>query len=453
MLYFKKKLLFLLLCIAMSVSAFTQPANDVFKKIPPQLLRQDFAVLKDTLQKIHAGLYRYRSKPEINRIFDSCLASIVDTMSISDFYALASHALAAIEDGHTNCRLPKAVMNDYMNNVKVFPAMVMFMHNKAFVWCCKQHDELAESELLSIDNHSLDEIIQRLFCYICSDAGIQSRKNWEMPESFQLLYNILYGAKDSFDVKYKTMTGDIKTTTVYADFIRNILCAGPFPTPDKYLELNYKPGNVAVLTLKTFFNGFLQRTNENFSRFLDSSFKDIRDKKVEKLVIDVRSNQGGNDVNGEMLYSYLTQKPFMYYASQETVTRKFSEADNPDLKLQQPKENNFKGKVYILINGRSFSGTAEFSSVARSNNRGVFIGEECGGGYYGNTSGNETMVTLPNTQITARIPMVKYTMAVKKAPFKDGGVMPDYPVYPTISDLVGHKDVQMEYALKLAGKN
>ena len=102
------------------------------------------------------------------------------------------------------------------------------------------------------------------------------------------------------------------------------------------------------------------------------------------------------------------------------------------------------------MNGRSFSGVAEFSSIVKSNNRGVFIGEECGGGYYGNTSGDEAMVSLPNTQITVRVPMIKYTMAVKEIGNKNKGILPDYPFYPTISDIIENTDGQMKYALALA---
>ena len=154
-------------------------------------------------------------------------------------------------------------------------------------------------------------------------------------------------------------------------------------------------------------------------------------------------------VNGEMLYAYLAQKPFMYYASQETVSEKFPEKDHHNLGIQQPKENNFGGRVYILMNGRSFSGVAEFTSIVKTNNRGKFIGEECGGGYYGNTSGDEAMVGLPNTGITVRVPMIKYTMAVKKLSNDIKGILPDYPFYITITDFVEKKDGQMEYALKI----
>jgi hypothetical protein len=436
------------ICIT-SISAFSQPNNESFRKIPQSQLRQDFILMRDTLQQAHAGLYTYKTRAALDRIFDSCYSSIVDSMTVYDFYVLTRFVLATIEDGHTNCRLPKEVQNDYINNVKVFPAMVFFINNRTFIFCCKQNTNLTEAEILSINKHPMDEIILQLFNYICSDAGIQSRKNWEMPEDFQLLYNIIYGTSSSYDIRYKTKTGEIKTATLEADLIKNIFCTNLFPRPTKYLQLSYTPDNIAVLTLKSFFDGFLEQTGENFSHFLDSSFTDIRKKQIKKLLIDVRSNQGGNDGNGEMLYAYLTQKPFMYYASQETVSEKFPEKDHPNLGIQQPKNNSFNGRVYILMNGRSFSGVAEFSSIVKTNDRGKFIGEECGGGYYGNTSGDEAMVSLPNTGITVRVPMIKYTLAVKKLSNDIKGILPDYPSYITISDLVEKKDGQMEYALKI----
>ena len=128
------------------------------------------------------------------------------------------------------------------------------------------------------------------------------------------------------------------------------------PEYTRCLTLEYEPGNIALLTLKTFFNGFLDQTKENFSSFLDSAFTDIKNKKVEKLIIDVRSNQGGNDNNGEILYSYLTDKPFPYYASQETTTEKFSEKDHTNLQLQQPAKNNFAGKILSLPTAEAFQG-------------------------------------------------------------------------------------------------
>jgi hypothetical protein len=440
----------LIACIVVT-SLSAQTGNYQNQKIAPALLKQDFVLLRDTLQKTHPGLYVYKNKVAYDKMLDSCLSAIKDSLTLTDFYALTSFAVASIGDGHTNCRLSNQMMNDYYDSVNVFPAMVMFINNRAFIFCCKQNPGLAESEVLSINDHPINEIVSSFFQHIPSDGFIQSRKNWELPENFQFLFNILYGTHNSYKVTCKTKAGEIITTNLQADNIEDIFCKSPFPRPSKYLQLTYEPGNIAVLTIKSFFNDLLARNGENFNKFLDSSFVDIKNKKTQKLLIDLRGNQGGNDQNGELLYSYLTDKPFKYYAYQTTVDGEHTAEKHPDLALQQPEENNFKGKLYILLNGRSFSASAEFSSIVKTNNRGIFIGEECGGGYYGNTSGAEAYVTLPNTKITVRVPLVRYSMAVKKIGYNIWGIKPDYPVYQTISDIVQKKDGQFDYAIHLIG--
>ena len=442
----------LMLSLVLVMSAYGQTDSYQPLRLPVPALKSDFQQLRDTLQKIHPSLYRFKSKTEIDHIFDSCYSALRDSMPVTEFYTLTSYVMAAIGDGHANCRLPREVVADYMGAMKTFPALLLFIHNRAFIFCCKQKDSLAGTELLSINGRSMDGITQRLFQYITTDGNIQSRKNWEMPEFFHLLYTIVYGRENSFEITYQTKEGAIRQATLTPDYLKNCICTGPFPRPDKYLQLSYTKDNVAVLTIKTFFDDFLKPTGENFPRFLDSAFNDIKARKVKRLIIDGRRNQGGYDQNGRLLYAYLTKKPFAYYASRERIKGPIPEGQDHELSLQLPKENNYTGKVYFLMDGRSFSGTAEFAAIAKSNRRGLFIGEETGGTYCGNTSGSEAMVTLINSRISCRIPLIKYTMAVKKTSHPDRGVIPDYPVYPTIGDIIGHQDSQLDFAIKLAGK-
>ncbi|MES2006442.1 MAG: S41 family peptidase [Bacteroidota bacterium] len=452
--YLLKKVV-LLACLCSPVTLCIAQA-DAYRpqKIPADALHTDFRLLRDTLQKIHPGIYRYQTKPMMDKLFDSCYASIHDSMTVTQFFMLTNFAIAAMKDGHSNSKMPRPVINEVISHEKILPAMVMFINNRVFVYCCNQDTTLTGAELLTINGHTIEQIVQRLFTYIPSDAGITSRKNWEINESFPLLYNLVYGNAAEFNITYKSSIGKTGSTTLKADVFKNINCPPPFQRPARYLQLGYPSNGVAVLTVQTFFNGFLQQTGEEFGRFMDSAFDDLRDKKVQKLLIDIRGNQGGNDGNGALLYAYLTSKPFMYYSSLETVNGQLLAADDhANLKLQQPRPNNFTGKVFVLANGRSFSASAEFSAIARSEKRAVFIGEEVGGGYFGNTSGNEANVVLPNSQLTCRVPLVKYTSAVKQDANKGNSVMPDYPVYPTIQDFIRHTDSQLLKALAIAGKN
>ena len=40
------------------------------KMLGPEMLKQDFTIFRDALQKQHAGLYRYKTKSDVDRLFD-----------------------------------------------------------------------------------------------------------------------------------------------------------------------------------------------------------------------------------------------------------------------------------------------------------------------------------------------------------------------------------------------
>jgi C-terminal processing protease CtpA/Prc len=105
-----------------------------------------------------------------------------------------------------------------------------------------------------------------------------------------------------------------------------------------------------------------------------------------------------------------------------------------------------------MINGGSFSTTSEFLSQAHFHKRATFIGEESAGGYYGNSSGFMPLVTLPNTKLALRVPLMTYYMAVSGYEAASRGVVPDYAVEYSIAELLQGTDKDMEVALKLARK-
>ena len=131
---------------------------------------------------------------------------------------------------------------------------------------------------------------------------------------------------------------------------------------------------------------------------------------------------------------------------------KYRMVKHPNWGLQEPSKPTFAGKVYILINGGSFSTTAEFLSQAHYHKRATFIGEESGGGYYGNTSGGVPALTLPNTRLTLYVPLVRYNLAVRGHEAATHGVFPDHPIHYTIDELLAGTDKELTLALELARK-
>src|SRR5882724_2259906 len=132
---FKCLLLFCL--VVVSTTCLSQTSWQI--KIAPALLKSDFVSMRDSLQKLHPGLYRYKSKSFMDHVFDSCYHAIKDSMTVPQFFFLTSFAIASMEDGHSNCRMPSQIVNDIISSDKIFPAMVMFIHDRLFIYCCKQN--------------------------------------------------------------------------------------------------------------------------------------------------------------------------------------------------------------------------------------------------------------------------------------------------------------------------
>jgi C-terminal processing protease CtpA/Prc len=221
---------------------------------------------------------------------------------------------------------------------------------------------------------------------------------------------------------------------------------------------------------------------KNYPQWIEDTFKALRDKGTKTLILDLRGNGGGDDMYGAMLVSYLTDKPFHYFdhINIKTVSPSFKEnsdwraesetqlregvAPNPSggflvtAKLhpgvaeQAPGKYPFLGKTIMLIDGATFSTAADVCAVAHHLKRATFIGEETGGGYYGNNSGVQTIVTLPNSKIRIRTPMFEYWNAVPGYDGKRRGTRPDHPVATTAANLLRGVDEQLDAALKLAGR-
>ena len=69
------------------------------------------------------------------------------------------------------------------------------------------------------------------------------------------------------------------------------------------------------------------------------------------------------------------------------------------------KKKSYKGKVYLLVGGRTFSAAAYYTALFKNSKRGLIIGEQVGGSHHEITGGKIIEYTLPNTKIGIRIPI------------------------------------------------
>ena len=84
-----------------------------------------------------------------------------------------------------------------------------------------------------------------------------------------------------------------------------------------------------------------------------------------------------------------------------------------------------------------------------TNKIGTFIGQETGGGYYGNTSGYSETFVLPHSKIEIEIPALKFEMKVNDLIPFGKGVIPHHKVIPTFEQLLKGHNAALSFSLKL----
>jgi len=217
------------------------------------------------------------------------------------------------------------------------------------------------------------------------------------------------------------------------------------------IKLQFGTNNqYALLTIRDFHNEVLKdEYKQDFTKTIRDCFNKIIDSKTKNLVLDLRNNQGGDIGNGVALLSYLLDKPFAVLEGYACMSRKvgLKKCGGPALGMHQPKENRFRGNLYVLINGGSFSNSGIVSSCLKTNKRAIFIGEETGGNPFV-INGDSKDITLPHTGIHVDIPTKQYIIRDKDS--NNGrGIIPDHIINHDITDVLRDIDADLEYTIAL----
>lgn len=452
------------------------------KKYTVEELHFDLAILKDALVKAHPGLFWYQTEKEFEDNYNKVKNSISSPMTEMDFFTLVTPFVGNIKCGHTDLAMSVAFDNYFENGLALFPFNVRIIESKIYIEANYTADTTVRvgSEISSVNKISADSILRWMGPHQWTDGFTQSYTRME--DNFQLLLLSLFDYPDNYALDIIEPMGNARLIEVEAL---------DYKTMKGYYLKRYAPDRHAkdqafkfheIDSLSTAIikiDGFEGR---GFEKFLENSFKTLKEKGTRNLIIDLRGNSGGTGYYANILYSYIALNEYKYYTHLETVIDnpkdsifrygkmedniwkykpKETEKGKYDLtglpqkvmskKPYKPHADNFTGNVFVLIDVKSYSTSAEFSAVAHYNKRARFIGRETAGGYCGNTSMSDFILTLPKTGIQIAIPLVKGYMAVEGP--CGGGIKPDYPLKEDINDYILHKDSDLLFTLDLINRS
>ena len=486
-------------CLLLTTIAFAQKKvpYDIHKKYTAAELKADLTTLKEQLETVHTGLYTYTSKAELAATFAKIAASITQPMTSIEFYRLVAPLHLKIRNGHTMIIPSEDWDNHKETNIPIFPLEVYWAENKLWVLrnLSKESNIKEGLSIHKINGELATDVFNELVDNWTTDGYNRTLPAFVIQSDFGNWYANIKGTPSTFDIEIIDNNNNKErhqlTALLSKTLNQNSLAKYQLERVPWYRRyddnlLKFKiDGNIATMKIPTFDVKSVKKNKQNFKKFYRQSFEKIEKAGVEHLIIDLRDNGGGDPIPTIELFAHLHDKPFTFYKeitvnSQKIPSKKlypnatfFERLAHPlvlkkeknvykpnglaklfrvkGLETKKPNSPNYVGKVYVLTDPHSFSATGEMTSIIKNHHRAIFIGEEPGGNPNTNTSGFRSMLVLPNTNTRVIMPFWQWEMNVN---FENTGhgVLPDYPIRPTVQEVIEGRDVVMEFTLDLIKK-
>jgi hypothetical protein len=492
-------LAFIVMALLLSACGTNRSSFSPAKKYAADILQKDYAIYEQILEEAHPGLYWYTTKDSMDRYFEWGRQQLKDSLTEPDFRKVLNYVTAKINCGHTSVRSSKSYSN-YLDTARLgrlFPLSLKIWDDTAVVSANlhRRDTVLTRGVMINkINGRSIKEIVDTCFEFIPTDGYNTTHKFQSLSNRgyFGSLYTSIYGMYDSYNIEYTDSTGKVKNTTIRAyyptadTFSRaSLRSTTPLPQPSRKERKERQRNSVRLLKIDSATHIAMMDLN-SFGRgyglkgFFRRSFKELRKDDVAHLIIDVRGNGGGSVTNStqitryiiherfkvaDSLYAIAKKKKYSRYIKNDFLNRLFitffaSRKQDGYYHFRyfekhffKPKtKNHYDGQVYILTGGNSFSATSLFASSLVKQDNVTIVGEETGGGAYGNSAWLIPDVTLPNTGVRFRLPLFRLVIN-KDAPKLGKGVQPEVEAKPSIDAIKRGIDYKLEKAMELIKKD
>jgi C-terminal processing protease CtpA/Prc len=320
-------------------------------------------------------------------------------------------------------------------------------------------------------------MIDYMFHFLVEDGYSGNINYIRLSADFPYYHRNIFGLYKSYRVDYTDSSGNSKRVIIpYFDPASDTLQKKKILEKRKKIKYTHEQKLARIRSLH-YDSSFALMTVNGFSKghlknFFRRSFRQLKKNDTKNLVIDLRINGGGDIIKSVFLTRYLRNTPFKVADTAVAIsnnlrpfTRYISKGffNNIGLLFVTHKEkdgkyhfgywerhffkpkrrNHFNGNVYILTNGLTFSASSIFCSALKGQKNITLVGEETGGGWYGNSGIMIPDITLPNTKLRVRLPFFRLVQ-YQHLPVKGMGVLPDIYAGPDWRDILFGVDTKME---------
>ncbi|TZF93722.1 hypothetical protein FW781_18715 [Chryseobacterium panacisoli] len=467
-------------------------------KFSPDQLVEDLHTFRSIREKANSGLYVYRTRKQIDSIYQLAEQEARNSKNIFDFYKVIAKVTGFEGSCHNYTDLPNHASYYLTQKPEYLPITLKNIDGRLL----QDSKDVAlplGAEILSINGVSAKEMISRFSQYYFSDGYSMPYKETTGFERGMLdKFYIEFGTNKNYIISYK-WNGTIKEVSLPGISLENFkklqdsrfsLAFDKKLMSEKY-SLNKEGDGIYRLSLRgfDFATGKEDPAYKKFSAFLDQMMDTLEREKIENLIIDLRGNTGGTGALYEKVFSYLTQRPFRdsHYAYTnfnevpmeenliitplflsngvqdknglnaylkqlypKGVQRKYYWADDKN-PLILPNERTFKGQLYLLVDQRVASAASHLASLIKSYTNAIVIGKETVGGYYEHNGHLPLVYELPNTGIQTGFSIVHVIQDAQNLPDqkRGQGIIPHIQIQQTDQEFLDQTDVYLKKVAEL----
>lgn len=434
------------------------------------------------IERVHPNPYTVVSRDSVRAARNAIVSQLPDSSTRMAAWPSAARLSAMLGDGHTSLAPPADAILAFMGRGgTMFPARATVTATGALaVTAYLFGDSLLRrgDELLAINGRRTDSLI-RLFA---AEVGGETERWREQVAASQLeSFLLVNGIRAPYSVEVRSSASATSRTITLRGIGRDSLvayngrvaAARAAATTSRNFSYRTLPDGVGYMNLVSL-GGDIGRFRDE----LDAMFAQVARDSARTLVVDLRSNGGGDSRLGDELLAHLTTRPYRmasaklwkmsheYRAHLKSMVRAplnhlpieqlfptgrklFSGSDGTIVRLDEdsashePRGPTFAGPVCVLIGPLTFSSAVDLADGIKTYRLATLIGEETGG--RPNSFGEVYYARTPNTGFLLGISSAEFVRSNGDTTDRRG-VLPDVEITRSMDDIRAGRDPVLERA-------
>lgn len=351
---------------------------------------------------------------QIHEAFDS-LEPLIIELSSGELLQKIRDIIKLIDESHTNLT--------NLSQPKSFGLLEPIKYEAGEFWLADKDGR--PKKIISINKVPITEKVEQVISQIPGGTA-----EWKTTQAVEELFT----SSEPQTMKLELSDGEIFEKQLISPTEGHISAKLQSAVQSKLLTQN-----IGYLCINSW-NNKIQVDGRSLNQIIQEKLDQLQN--MQTIIIDVRTNSGGDDSIAEAVASRFTHSESIYAIAH----RKKSNGMTEQALNIAPAKNNIKAKPMLLIGPQCLSSNESFTLMMKNGAKAIIVGETTGGG-----SGNPKAFDLNLGDEKFKLNVSRWNLYQPDGqPIERTGITPDYPVSKTEADIIGNKDPALDLAVKLS---